>query len=924
MESVENPFWNRKRITDPRYFVGREAEIRTIFRAIKTGQSLSIVGPRRIGKSSLLTHVRHPDVRAKYRLGDQYILVYINCQEMIGEVTRADVHQKLGDELEKADPNHVHSYEPSKVATFSLLQQRVQEITNDGKSIIFLLDEFESLASNNALDVDFFSQLRALSETQSVVYLTASAQTLYDLSYHDDSVLGSPFFNTFSLLRLGLMGTHEAQSLIMTLLQMVPSIKFDEDDLQFIRHCGGTHPFFVQIVCDLLFETKASSALRQNQPNYARIEQDFWDQAQGHFDYIWQGLSVSMRVALQAMCKHEEFQLAPDHPKWFEYKGLLYEGRLFSSVFAKYILDKPISSAAIEANNTPAAAQSDALKIIGELNPAQRWVAREIFAGGGYKASEFDLLAGGYANYGIYRVVFKPYRKRFPQVLKFASAKDIDQELVNYKSLVKDKLEIVADEPFYWFPPNLHTVPKAEWSRELAAVVYPYAKTYGQKVTTLEKLYAHVLFTGSTGNKPSTNQIEDVFTNLFHALDSWQRHASKNQSIISLRAVYGRLGHNLEKIEQNAHNLPELGFHRPSFASLRRKKKFLWRGKKYVNPIYWVNQLFSQMEEPGWLKQLAVNCPLGLVHGDLNYRNILVEQSQDRTTNIWLIDFVDTHEGHVLRDYGMLEAELKCFLTPLGAEDFMGGMPPILQLEQQLLKAEVRDMLDLQHEEMPDSCLKTPKLRGIWEHARLIRRQAKKEKYLADTDVRPYYFSLLHATLPIVYYSQLTEWQRLYAFLSAALICEKIDLLNKGAQSQALLNPRPTNNFDGFVQIQIFNEQQEEITINEQNTFILLPKSHYHLKITIQTQKPPSGKYASIFIDDGEDSSVVAFTIQLDADTLQFKQTVFHVNVKSFQDTQSAESTFLSPLKSGKYEMYVEVGQYSTTVAWINIVFEIQ
>ncbi|MGH7455296.1 MAG: hypothetical protein ACRENG_28345, partial [bacterium] len=44
-------------ITDPKKFFGREEELRAILNRLRTMQSTSVVGDRRIGKSSLLYHI---------------------------------------------------------------------------------------------------------------------------------------------------------------------------------------------------------------------------------------------------------------------------------------------------------------------------------------------------------------------------------------------------------------------------------------------------------------------------------------------------------------------------------------------------------------------------------------------------------------------------------------------------------------------------------------------------------------------------------------------------------------------------------------------------------------------------------------------------------------------------------------------------
>ena len=63
-----NPFFNRHRITDPVYFYGRAGHVEQIYSAIVTRQSRSIVGERKLGKSSLLTFVMQPTVMQNYDL----------------------------------------------------------------------------------------------------------------------------------------------------------------------------------------------------------------------------------------------------------------------------------------------------------------------------------------------------------------------------------------------------------------------------------------------------------------------------------------------------------------------------------------------------------------------------------------------------------------------------------------------------------------------------------------------------------------------------------------------------------------------------------------------------------------------------------------------------------------------------------------
>ena len=77
-----NPFFNRQRITDPAYFVGRKAEVETLYSAVVTHQCRSLVGERKMGKSSLLTHICNPETMRLYGLNPEQI-GRASCRERV-------------------------------------------------------------------------------------------------------------------------------------------------------------------------------------------------------------------------------------------------------------------------------------------------------------------------------------------------------------------------------------------------------------------------------------------------------------------------------------------------------------------------------------------------------------------------------------------------------------------------------------------------------------------------------------------------------------------------------------------------------------------------------------------------------------------------------------------------------------------------
>src|SRR5690242_17494574 len=78
----ENPYYHLSMVRDPEMFFGRGDTLRCIYAAIYNQQCLSIVGPRRIGKSSVLGCLSWTDFqkRFEYDFG-QYILAFIDMGE---------------------------------------------------------------------------------------------------------------------------------------------------------------------------------------------------------------------------------------------------------------------------------------------------------------------------------------------------------------------------------------------------------------------------------------------------------------------------------------------------------------------------------------------------------------------------------------------------------------------------------------------------------------------------------------------------------------------------------------------------------------------------------------------------------------------------------------------------------------------------
>lgn len=293
---ADNPFFHRGAIRHVDDFVGREAELIQILGLLRNGQSVSLIGPRRIGKSSLLLHLCAPSVREPFRLDPPHSLfVMLDCQELAGSPPE-EVYELLLDGLVDA-ANHAGLILDTAVqpGTYRALDRALQQVYQQDSSVVVLLDEFELLAANQHLTPYFFARLRGLTTKYGLAFLTASQRPLFSITA-EEAVLSSPFFNIFVTLPLGLFTYAEAQELFRK--RLAQSILTFPDELkEYLIRLVGLHPFFLHIGGYHAVQALNNSDLNLPSDSTAK-EADFQIldgpielEAESHLGYLWQNLS---------------------------------------------------------------------------------------------------------------------------------------------------------------------------------------------------------------------------------------------------------------------------------------------------------------------------------------------------------------------------------------------------------------------------------------------------------------------------------------------------------------------------------------------------------------------------------------------------------------------------------------------------------
>jgi hypothetical protein len=292
---MNNPYNFTGPLRDSTMFFGRTHELREIWTFLSHNQSVSIVGPDRIGKTSLVLHLMRPLTMETLGIAPQNLFVYIDCQalfdcpqnEIIAFICTetAAALQDLGLESEQALEAAILEQ------TWYCFEAALRRMHQRGLCLVIILDEFEHLTANTHLDVSLYNALRSIASRLGVVYLTCSEKPLNELTnfYGSNENLSSPFFNIFAQQSIGLLSESEASELIRKPMEATGLIVSDAL-IEFIYHFVGGHPFALQVACFHAWE---------NPGDLSTIESHTRQELDGHFKNCWDSLSQSEREVLE-------------------------------------------------------------------------------------------------------------------------------------------------------------------------------------------------------------------------------------------------------------------------------------------------------------------------------------------------------------------------------------------------------------------------------------------------------------------------------------------------------------------------------------------------------------------------------------------------------------------------------------------------
>jgi hypothetical protein len=279
--SDDCPFYAGSRISDPRFFVGREESLKLICSRLRQVQpsSINIVGGHRTGKSSLLLHFVNT---YQQRVDDphRFLVVYLSLQEAPCKTQEKFYTRITGLLATKAATNlswrqwQLQNKLRANQWTPDQFNQVIKELKNQHLLPVVCLDNFERLLDcQQEFPNSFYDNLRSLVDNNDLMIIVASCEQL-DL-YSKRKKITSDFFNLFHNLDLNQGFTQEEAETLVSLTNSAGK-GLSQELQQTALAWGKREPLLLQLASRTLWEMQEEGqSLRWAEKRFQQEAQRF-------------------------------------------------------------------------------------------------------------------------------------------------------------------------------------------------------------------------------------------------------------------------------------------------------------------------------------------------------------------------------------------------------------------------------------------------------------------------------------------------------------------------------------------------------------------------------------------------------------------------------------------------------------------------
>ncbi len=282
-------------------FFGREKELKRIT-GILSGdnpQSVSIIGERRIGKSSLAMRVYGKLIEC----GDT-LVIFLDCNGLAGKCDSSQAFFQAAArcfaQVPGKEPGLKKVLKGGKKGPFKdydSFLDFLEGCAGGGVKTVIILDEFEHLPEMSFADDNFFSHLRSAANNpgHGLAFVTVSRRELRLLTHR--AVVSSNFWNIFHNEPVGLLDRESILDLRrFGFARAGFSVTGAEEEK--LGYYGGDFPFFNQCACDFLWEAKSNG----EEPDWRMLEGKLFS----FYQKLWQGRGREEQEVLRVLLEKND------------------------------------------------------------------------------------------------------------------------------------------------------------------------------------------------------------------------------------------------------------------------------------------------------------------------------------------------------------------------------------------------------------------------------------------------------------------------------------------------------------------------------------------------------------------------------------------------------------------------------------------
>lgn len=280
---MKNPYIHRNRLPhDSDMFFGRCMEMDQLrgYILAENPQGVSVIGERRIGKSSLVWRVYH-----RVRDLPQMLALWMDTHALDKKIDdEASFYGFISDLAKKeCTRKGVERWETSEVlfSDYAGFREFLNETAAAGFTFCLMIEEFEKLAIKDFVGRSFLGNLRHLCDHDEYRFscVTISWRALRESQTAEQ--VGSDFGNNFAQITLGLLEDKPLADLRSYGFK-ADGWQLQEADLRQVHSLAGAFPFCNQIVLSHVFEAKKfhqsiDMAFQKSRGELIRFYRDLWE-----------------------------------------------------------------------------------------------------------------------------------------------------------------------------------------------------------------------------------------------------------------------------------------------------------------------------------------------------------------------------------------------------------------------------------------------------------------------------------------------------------------------------------------------------------------------------------------------------------------------------------------------------------------------